>query len=68
MIIALGRGSVDVIPLQLPPAGDEELPTLVANQVVRDAGEVAETGIVDFIPLDTPAGEPAKCSPSSSTR
>jgi hypothetical protein len=58
LVVALGRGSVDVIPLQLPPAGDEELPVLVANQVVRDAGEVAETGIVDFVPLDTPAGEP----------
>ncbi len=33
LLVALGRGSVDVIPLQLPPAGDKELPTLVANQV-----------------------------------
>lgn len=58
LMVALGRGSVDVIPLQLPPAGDAELPTLVANQVIRDAGEVAETGVVDFVPLDTREGDP----------
>ena len=57
-IVALGRGNVDVIPLQLPPAGESELPTLVANQVVRDAGDVAETGIIDYVTLDTPEGQP----------
>ena len=58
LIVALGRGSVDVIPLQLPPAGDEELPTLVNNQVMRDAGEIAETGVVDFVVLPAVEGEP----------
>ena len=58
LIVALGRGSVDVIPLQLPPAGDDELPTLVANQVMRDAGEIAETGVVDFVVLPAAEGEP----------
>ena len=43
-ILALDRGHVDVVPLQLPPAGDDELPTMVANQVLRDAGELAESG------------------------
>ncbi len=58
LLVALGRGNVDVVPLQLPPAADSELPTLVANQVVRDAGDVAETGVVDFVPLDTAGDEP----------
>ena len=48
LLVALGRGSVDVIPLQLPPAGDNELPTLVANQVVRDAGDMTESGVIDL--------------------
>ncbi|MHB0956031.1 MAG: type IV pilus biogenesis protein PilM [Pirellulaceae bacterium] len=58
LLVALGRGSVDVIPLQLPPAGDDELPTLVANQVLRDAGDIVESGIIDYVPLDTPEGQP----------
>ncbi len=57
LLVALGRGSVDVLPLHLPPAGDQELPTLVANQVVRDAGETAESGVIDYVPLDTPEGQ-----------
>jgi hypothetical protein len=58
LLVALGRADVDVIPLQLPPAGDNELPTLVANQAVRDAGDIAETGIIDFVALDTAEGQP----------
>ena len=58
LLVALGRGSVDVIPLQLPPAGDNELPTLVANQVLRDAGDITETGVIDYVALDTAEGQP----------
>ncbi len=58
LVVALGRGSVDVIPLQLPPAADVELPTLVNNQVMRDAGEIAETGVVDFVAVPAQADEP----------
>ncbi len=58
LLVALGRGSVDVIPLQLPPANDDELPTLVANQVLRDAGDIGEHGIIDYVSLDTPEGQP----------
>lgn len=52
-VVALSRGHVDVLPLQLPPADDDELPTLVANQVVRDAGELAEAGVIDFVTLSS---------------
>ena len=58
LVVALGRGSVDVIPLHLPPAADDELPTLVSNQVMRDAGEIADTGIVDYVVLPGAADEP----------
>ncbi|MFW6170642.1 MAG: hypothetical protein ACODAD_09145 [Planctomycetota bacterium] len=58
LVVALGRGSVDVIPLHTPPAGDAELPTLVSNQVMRDAGEIAETGVVDFVAIPAIGDEP----------
>lgn len=58
LVVALGRGSVDVVPLQLPPASDVELPTLVNNQVMRDAGDIAESGTVDFVALPAAEGEP----------
>jgi len=58
LIVALGRGSVDVIPLQLPPSADEDLATLVTNQVMRDAGDIAESGVVDYVALPGPADEP----------
>ncbi len=58
LVVALGRGSVDVIPLQLPPASDDELPTLVANQAMRDAGEIAETGVVDYVAIPVASDEP----------
>lgn len=58
LVVALGRGSVDVVPLNTPPAGDDELPTLVSNQVMRDAGEIAETGVVDYVALPAIGNEP----------
>ncbi len=52
LVVGLSRVQVDVLPLHLPPASDEELPVLVNNQVVRDAGELAESGVIDFVPTD----------------
>ncbi len=53
VLIGLSRSQVDVAPLELPPASDSELPELVLNQVLRDAGDIADEGVVDFVPLDT---------------
>lgn len=50
-LVGLNRSQVDVIPLQLPPAAESELPVLVMNQVVRDAGELADGAIVDYVTL-----------------
>lgn len=58
LLVALGRASVDVIPLQLPPASDDELPILVANQAMGDAGEIAESGVVDYVAIPAAPGEP----------
>lgn len=57
VLVGLNRSQVDVIPLQLPPAGDDELPVLVVNQVVRDAGELAESGVIDYVSLATETAE-----------
>jgi len=56
-LVGLNRAQVDVIPLQLPPADDEELPVLVVNQVVRDAGELAESGVIDYVILSADEAE-----------
>ncbi|MFO7904104.1 MAG: hypothetical protein R6U98_15680, partial [Pirellulaceae bacterium] len=58
LVVAVGRGSVDVVPLHTPPASDAELPTLVSNQVMRDAGEIAESGVVDFTAVPAIGDEP----------
>lgn len=58
LVVALGRASVDVVPLQLPPASDAELPELVLNQVMRDAGDIAESGAVDYVILPAGSDEP----------
>ncbi len=52
VLVGLNRSQVDIVPLELPPANDAELPELVLNQVFRDAGEAAEEGVVDFVALD----------------
>jgi Tfp pilus assembly PilM family ATPase len=52
-LVALSRGQVDVIPLELPPADENELPILVENQVARDAGDLADSSVVDFVPLES---------------
>ena len=53
VLVGLNRAQVDVVPLELPPASDAELPELVLNQVLRDAGDIADEGVVDFVPLDS---------------
>jgi len=56
-VVALNRRQVDVLPMELPPASDDELPTLVSNQVLRDGGDLAESGLIDFVALDDPEGQ-----------
>ena len=60
LLVALGRAQVDVMPLQLPPASDVELPTLVVNQVIRDTGDTSESGAIDYVTLDADEGQPRK--------
>jgi hypothetical protein len=59
VVVGLNRAQVDVSTLELPPATDDELPELVMNQVLRDAGDLADEGVVDFVPLSG-TGEEAR--------
>jgi Tfp pilus assembly PilM family ATPase len=51
-LVAVGRGSIELRQLQLPPAPDEELPDLVRFQAAREFNELDEHWLLDFVPID----------------
>jgi len=55
LLIALPRSQVDVISLKLPPASDDEMPTLVRNEIMRQASEATEESLIDYV---APAANP----------
>jgi len=52
VLVVVGRAQVELRQLALPPAPDEELPTLVRFQALREFNELEEDWPLDFIPLD----------------
>lgn len=54
-LVVVGRAQVELRQLSLPPAPDEELPTLVRFQALREFNELEEDWPLDFIPLDQSA-------------
>jgi len=48
LVVLLSRPELDLLTLSLPPATDEELPTLVAAEVEQQQGESPEPPLVDF--------------------
>lgn len=50
-IVVLGRSHVDLLPLELPQATDDELPALVEFQAGQALPETAADGMLDFVPL-----------------
>lgn len=57
-LVGLERSSVELLTLTLPPARDEELPSLVANQAMRQSPTITDASSVDFMPLDHDAERP----------
>jgi len=57
-LVAVGRGSIELRQLQLPPAPDEELPDLVQFQAAREFNELNENWLLDFVPIDETADGP----------
>ncbi len=54
-LVVVGRAQVELRQLSLPPAPDEELPTLVRFQALREFNELEEDWPLDFIPLEQSA-------------
>ncbi len=52
VVIGVESARVELIPLELPPADDRELPQLVLHQVVRQLQQPAENLVVDFLPME----------------
>jgi Tfp pilus assembly PilM family ATPase len=57
-LVAVGRGSIELRQLQLPPAPDEELPDMVHFQAAREFNELDENWLLDFVPIDQGADGP----------
>jgi Tfp pilus assembly PilM family ATPase len=57
-LVAVGRGSIELRQLQLPPAPDEELPDMVRFQAAREFNELDEHWLLDFVPIGEGADGP----------
>ena len=51
VLLAVGRGSVQLRELQLPAVPDEELPEMVRLQAMRELGELDDSWLLDFVPI-----------------
>jgi len=58
VLVALGRSSIELRQLSLPPAPNEELPNLVRFQAVREFNELDEDWLLDFTPIDDAPDQP----------
>ena len=51
-VVGIGRASIELRHLTLPPAPDDELPDMVRFQALREFNALQEDWPLDFIPLD----------------
>jgi Tfp pilus assembly PilM family ATPase len=58
VLVALGRSSIELRQLTLPPAPDEELPNLVRFQAVREFNALEDDWLLDFVPIDEASNQP----------
>ncbi len=59
-LAAVGRASIELKSLSLPPAPDDELPDLVRFQAMREFHSLGDDWPLDFIPMAAPADGPRK--------
>ncbi len=52
-LVAVGRASIELRQLTLPPSPPEELPDLVRFQALRQFTTIGEEWLIDFVPLDS---------------
>jgi Tfp pilus assembly PilM family ATPase len=52
VLVAVGRTSIELRPLQLPPAPEADLPDMVQFQAAREFNELNDQWRLDFVPID----------------
>lgn len=57
-LVAVARASIELKPLSLPPAPDDEVPDLARFQALRDFNALGDDWPLDFIPLSGNETEP----------
>jgi len=57
-LVAVGRASIELRQLSMPPAPDDELPELVRFQAMREFNELDEHWLLDFVPMQSAAEGP----------
>jgi len=57
-LVAIGRSSIELRQLSVPPGPDEELPLLVRFQAMREFNALDEDWLLDFVPIDDEPGQP----------
>lgn len=57
-LVAVARASIELKPLALPPAPDDEVPDLARFQALRDFNALGDDWPLDFIPLSGSETEP----------
>jgi hypothetical protein len=57
-LVAVARASIELKPLSLPPAPDDEVPGLARFQALRDFNTLGDDWPLDFIPLSGNETEP----------
>ena len=58
VLLGVNRESVELVQLSLPPAKEEELPQLVANQVLQELQITDANAVIDFLPAQGEPNEP----------
>ena len=58
-LVAVGRTSIELRQLSLPPSPPDEMPELVRFQALRQFTTIGEDWPLDFVPLDTESAESA---------
>ena len=59
-LVSIGRASIELRQLTVPPAPEEELPDLVRFQALREFTGLQEDWPLDYVPLDGGEGQPRR--------
>ena len=68
ILVGVDRNAIELFELTVPPAGDAELPNLVANQVSMESPSLAEESVIDFIARRGAATEPRQVTAAALSR